>query len=95
MHPRSLRHPLPINKHTPALSTPPSLAPNTRLLPRVQHILQNLIIETARLQPNAFNPQLLRFLEYLLRDFRGRDDGDRCFGWVGQEGEGGERGVGV
>jgi hypothetical protein len=56
MHPRSLRHPLPINKHTPALSTPPSLAPNTRLLPRVQHIPENLIIETARLQPNAFNP---------------------------------------
>lgn len=46
--PRSLRRPLPINKDTPPLMTPPPITPNSSLK-FLQRIPQNLIIKAPRL----------------------------------------------
>lgn len=56
-------HPLlPIHQHTPPLAPPASLSRNCRL-EIASRILQNLIIETSRLQPHRGDPSLFRFLQ--------------------------------
>ncbi len=93
MRPRRPRRPLPINQHTPPLTTSSPLPTNTTLLPLLQRLLQDLIIKRPRLQPDTLDPQPLRLFKHLFCNLWRRDDRDGCFCWVGKERERGEGGV--
>jgi len=85
--------PLPINKHTPTLSTPPSFPTNTSLKFSLR-ILQPLLIKATRLQPYCGNSSLLGFTEDLLCYCWLRDYAERGLGGVGECGRRGDGGVG-
>lgn len=75
-----------IYKDAPALTSPSSIATHSGL--EILHrLLQDLIIERARLEPDAPDTELLRLLEYLDRDLGRRDDAHGCLGGVWQRRE--------
>lgn len=95
--PRNFQPLLPINQHAPPLAVPaipaPEIIRNHGARKRALRVLQHLLVERARLQPDGADAGVLGLLEQLQGDGRRRDDGERGLG--GGRERGGRGGGGV